>query len=395
MRALLPALALAAVTAPAAAESLVDVEHEHLLKDRPIPVFRADAAWPKLPANTILGQVPGLTVDDEDTVWIIQRPNSLDKTEAGLAETPPIVVACCKGAPHVLRFAPDGALMQGWGGPETAPTIEGTSQWPANVHGIFVGRDDTVWIAGNGDGDHVALNYTMDGKFIRQIGRRGETGGNTDASMLGNPADVFDNGRTVLIADGYINKRIAQYRSQDLAPVRIWGAYGAQPGSETREQPFDQSQATSTADGGADPASKSFGDIVHCVERGPDALIYVCDRRNNRIQVFSDEGGKLTFVKGIPIAPESGGTRTASDVAFSPDGKFMYVADMVNGRVWILDAKAHDILGSFGRNGRYPGQFIWLHSVSVDSKGNIYTTEVGTGRRVQRFVLTGMLDGEG
>ncbi|MEO0872743.1 MAG: hypothetical protein AAFY19_12420, partial [Pseudomonadota bacterium] len=85
-----------------------------------------------------------------------------------------------------------------------------------------------------------------------------------------------------------------------------------------------------------------------------------------------------------------GGTRTASDVAFSPDGTYVYVADMMNGRVWILLRESHEIIGWFGRNGRYPGQFIWLHSVDVDSAGNVYTTEVNTGRRVQRFVLQGI-----
>lgn len=92
----------------------------------------------------------------------------------------------------------------------------------------------------------------------------------------------------------------------------------------------------------------------------------------------------------IVIAPETGGTRTVSDVAFSPDGAFLYVSDMMNGQVWILDAASYDILGAFGRNGRYPGEFIWLHSIDVDSTGNLYTTEVGTGRRVQKFVFQGV-----
>ncbi|PEQ10688.1 hypothetical protein B2G71_21140 [Novosphingobium sp. PC22D] len=379
--------------APARAEALVEVESEHIDLSIPMPTFKADASWPKLPADTILGQVPGLSIDAEDTVWIIQRPNSLDKTEAGLAEEPPIVVACCKPAPHVLRFDGEGRLLSAWGGPELAPEIDGENQWPANVHGIYVDDDRTVWLAGNGDGDHVVLNFTAGGEFIRQIGRRGRTEGNASETSLGNPADINHSDGSVLVADGYINKRIAQFGDEDLAFVRAWGAYAARPGSETRDQPFDQSQATSTSDGGADPESKSFGDIVHCVTRGPDGLIYVCDRRNNRIQLFAEKDGDLEFVRDILIAPESGGTRTASDVAFSPDGKYVYVADMVNGRVWILLREDHRIVGSFGRNGRYPGQFIWLHSVDVDSKGNVYTTEVGTGRRVQRFVFTGMSEG--
>jgi DNA-binding beta-propeller fold protein YncE len=250
----------------------------------------------------------------------------------------------------------------------------------------------TVWVGGNGDDDHVVLNFTADGNYIRQFGRRGATGGNDSESTLGNPADIADDGESVLVADGYINKRIVQLGEEKLAYMRSWGAYAEAPGDRTREGSFDQSQATSTSDGGANPQSRSFGDIVHCVVRGPDNTIYVCDRRNNRLQLFRETGDGIAFLQDIVIAPQTGGTRTASDVAFSPDGTYVYIADMMNGKVWILLRETHEILGSFGRNGRYPGQFIWLHSVDVDSKGNVYTTEVSTGRRVQRFIFQGLLE---
>jgi len=189
-----------------------------------------------------------------------------------------------------------------------------------------------------------------------------------------------------------INKRIVEFASEDLSFEHLWGAYGEAPDGGTREGDFDQSQAASAGDGGPNPESRSFGDIVHCVVRGPESTIYVCDRRNNRLQLFREAADGVDFVRTIAIAPETGGTRTASDVAFSPDGAYVYVADMMNGRVWILLRETHEVLGSFGRVGRYPGQFIWLHSVDVDSHGNVYTTEVSTGRRVQRFVFTGMAE---
>ena len=130
---------------------------------------------------------------------------------------------------------------------------------------------------------------------------------------------------------------------------------------------------------------------MHCVVRGPDERLYVCNRRNNRVQVFeTGENGETKFLRDIVVAPGTGGTRSASDVAFSPNAEFMYIADMLNGQVWIYDAQSYELLGAFGRNGRYPGQFIWLHSVDVDSEGNVYTTEVSTGRRVQKFVFEGV-----
>lgn len=396
---LLAACAVAIMPVGAAADTLVDVDSEHLDPDVAMPTFKVDTSWPKLPEDMILGQIPGLSVADDDTIWVLTRPNSLGPTEAGRDTDPPITAACCKAPPHVLQFDKEGNLLRSWGGPALAPgesTVtgsgreaveEGDEQWPANVHGLYVDKAGTVWIGGNGNGDHVVLNFTADGEFIRQIGTRLQTDGNASQSLLGNPADIAADGDSVLIADGYINKRIIGFDSDDLAFDELWGAYAQDPDGGTRDEPFDQSQATSTGDGGANPESRSFGDIVHCVVRGPDSTVYVCDRRNNRVQVFRETSSGIEFVEDIVIAPETGGTRTASDVAFSPDGKYVYIADMMNGRVWILLRETHETVGWFGRNGRYPGQFIWLHSVDVDSEGNVYTTEVNTGRRVQRFVL--------
>lgn len=372
------------------AEQLVNV-HTQQFTERPIPRFEVDAAWPQLPADLILGQVSGLSVDNNDHVWLLQRPNSLGFSDTGLAQNPPIAV-CCRPAPHVMRFSADGVYLDGWGGPAYAPELDGVNQWPATVHGLFVDDAGSVWIAGNGDGDHIVLNYTAEGEFLRAIGRRNATRGNYDRETLGGPADIAYNAETgeALIADGYINKRIVGFDDKGQF-TRFWGAYASSPDEQSREGAFDQSQASSNKDGGADPESETFGDIVHCVVRGPDGRIYVCDRRNNRLQVFeTTDAGETRFIQDIVIAPDTGGTRTASDVAWSPDGRFMYVADMMNGQVWILDAASYEQLGAMGRNGRYPGQFIWLHSVDVDSKGNVYTSEVSTGRRVQKFVFTGV-----
>ena len=385
-------LSFLAIAAPITrADTLLDVVGERLSTAAPLPLFKVDAAWPILPDDLIFGQAPGLAIDSEDNIWVLHRPNSLNPTEAGLDQEPPIAQSCCTAAPHVLRFDQDGRLLSAWGGAAVAPEIDGMNQWPANVHGLYVTREGDVWIGGNGDDDHVVLNFTADGEFLRQFGRRGQTDGNLSEVALGNPADIADDGTSVWIADGYINKRIVELGESNLAFHQTWGAYGSTPGAEVRDGVFDQSQATSTRDGGADPESKSFGDIVHCVVRGPEDTLYVCDRRNNRLQLFRATNGRVDFVRDIVIAPETGGTRTASDVAFSPDGTYVYVADMMNGKVWILLRESHELLGSFGRNGRYPGQFIWLHSVDVDSQGNVYTTEVGTGRRVQRFVFQGLM----
>ncbi len=389
---LMTACTQTASTAQAPAQpGLVELETEVLAPGQPYPRFKVDAAWPQMPADLLLGQVSGVAVDEDDDVWVVHRPHSLTATDTGLATNPPSAV-CCKPAPTVVRFSKSGAYLAGWGGAETGPVIDGVNQWPASIHGVFVDSDKTVWFGGNGDGDHAVLNFTADGKFIRSFGRKGLTAGNEDTAALGNPADVYHGNGQVLIADGYINKRVIRYDSASGAFTGFWGAYAESPSGGTRAGNFDQSQATSAADGGANPASRGYGDIVHCVVPTDDGHVYVCDRRNNRAQLFTQAAdGSLTFVRDIVIAAETGGTRTVTDIAISPDGKYVYVADMMNARIWILLRETHEPVAAIGRIGRQAGQFTWLHSIDIDSEGNLYVSEVNTGRRVQKLVLTGVM----
>ncbi|MAI90331.1 MAG: hypothetical protein CMK05_07585 [Ponticaulis sp.] len=397
---MLSALSLTAQASPSveedaqtevSAQALIPLEMEVFAPEgTPLPRFMVDAAWPDMPATMIIGQVPGLAVDSEDKIWMLHRPQSLSFSDVGLAQDPPTAL-CCEPGPTIMTFSADGEYLGGWGGPEHAPEIEGVNQWPRNVHGLFVDKDMSVWVGGNGDGDHVVLNFTEDGEFIRQIGTHGLTDGNTNGSLLGNPADIANMNGYVVIADGYINKRIVSYDEASLEFDAAYGAYAQDPSGGTREGSFDQSQASSTADGGADPEATSFGDIVHCVVSTDDGRVYICDRRNNRAQMFQRQAdGSLEFVEDIVIAEETGGTRTVSDIDFSPDGEFMYVADMMNSNIWVLDGDTHEILARIGRVGRYPGEFTWLHSVVADSEGNLYTSEVGTGRRIQKLVFMGV-----
>ena len=115
----------------------------------------------------------------------------------------------------------------------------------------------------------------------------------------------------------------------------------------------------------------------------------MCDRPNDRIQVFQTDG---TFVEEVRIAPATLGDGSTWDIAFSrdPEQTYMYLADGKNMKVYILLRESLEILTSFGDGGRQPGQFFAVHSIVTDSKGNIYTTETYEGKRVQKFVYKGM-----
>src|SRR6476620_7973541 len=107
------------------------------------PRFEVDATWPKqLPNNWILGQIGGIAVDSHDHIWVYQRPRTLTDDERGATLNPP-ASKCCAPAPSVMEFDPDGNLLQAWGGPG-----EGYD-WPKSEHGIYVDKQDRVWLAGN------------------------------------------------------------------------------------------------------------------------------------------------------------------------------------------------------------------------------------------------------
>jgi DNA-binding beta-propeller fold protein YncE len=359
MRALILALALAALGLGAAAAEP--------------PRFQVDPSWPKpLPNQWLMGQAAGVAVDAQDHVWVIQRPGSLTEDEKGASLTPPRS-KCCKPAPPVLEFDQEGNLVQAWGGPG-----EGY-QWFGNEHGITIDHKGFVWVGGNGPQDGQILKFTRDGKFVLRIGKIAPLTNSTDTSQLGRPADVEIDPETneAYVADGYANHRIIVFDADTGAFKRMWGAYGKPPTDEKLPQ-YDQK-------------APQFGNPVHCVRLARDGLLYVCDRTNNRIQVFKKDG---TFVKEFPLVGDTRGAGGVWWLALWPDRaqSFLMNADGENNEVRILQREDGQVLGAFGRNGRMAGEFHWIHNLAVDSKGNVFTTEVDTGKRAQKFRHLGQID---
>jgi hypothetical protein len=342
-------------------------------KSQDLPAYKVDADWPKqLPNNWIMGQVGGVAVDKDDHIWVLQRPGSNVKDDLGLAQTPPVSM-CCVSAPPVLVFDAEGNLIKSWGGPGQG------YDWPGTEHSIFVDQAGNVWITGNGSKDRQAIKFTSDGKPLLEIGHpSGDAMKNADITILGRPAgiEVDEKARELYIADGYFNRRIIVFDSENGTFKRMWGAYGNPPSDADLGGPYVA---------GSPPATL-FRNPVHCVHIAHDGLVYVCDRANDRIQVFTKDG---KFLKEFIVHPETVGNGADYDIAFSHDAaqKYLLVADGEDNVIWILLRSDGSVAGTIGHAGRNAGYFHHVHSVVSDSKGNLYTGEVDTGRRVQRFVL--------
>lgn len=197
-----------------------------------IPTFAVDASWPKqLPNNWILGQVGGITVDWQGHIWVIHRPRSLTDDEKGATLNPPRS-KCCASAPPVLEFDSDGNLLRSWGG-----AGEGY-EWVGREHGIEVDERGFVWVGGNADNDNAILKFTLDGKFVAQIGKIGPSLGSNDTTQLGKPAEtaIDKEANEIYVADGYGNRR-SSFSTRAPSPTSGTGAPMATSRTTTSRDP--------------------------------------------------------------------------------------------------------------------------------------------------------------
>jgi DNA-binding beta-propeller fold protein YncE len=348
------------------------------------PKFEVDPMWPKpLPNKWVMGNVIGVGVDARDHVFIVHRADTPTAAELAAAQSPP-TGECCIAAPPVIEFDPAGNVVAAWGG----PPADKSYIWPSSNHGIAVDDKGNVWIGGNGNGiaaidqgpDSHILKFTHDGKYLTTIGVCCKAVNSNTTEHFGKVAKIsFDfKAQEAFIADGYGNHRAAVVDMGTGKVKRYWGAYGNVP-SDSNFGPYNPDA----------PLISQFRTPVHCAEPSNDGLVYVCDRPNDRIQVFTKEG---KFVKEKQIAPRTLGDGSIWDIAWSKDPaqKYMYLADGKNERVYILDRVSLEMLTSFGEGGRQPGQWFAVHSIATDSKGNIFTTETYEGKRIQKFTYKGI-----
>lgn len=357
-----------------------------------IPRYANDASWPKPFAHHwVMGQVGGMAIDRQDRIWVLQRALAFAVDDKGAKHD----LAPAERMPAVMVFDAKGNIVKSWGGQGYV------RDWPKSEHGLWVDADGNVWIGGNAPGDRQVMKFTNDGRQLLEIGRpTSAPRNNADTSMLGEPAgiEVDSAAHEVYISDGYFNSRVVVYDSDTGKFKRGWGAYGI-PLSQVANPPEPTGANASTfghyvAEGPAyvpgEPPEKQFRTPVHCVHQSVDGLVYVCDRRNDRIQVFTRRG---KFVKEFLVHRETRGNGSVWTLSFShdPAQKYLIVGDGVNQCAWVLRRDEGAEVSSFGR-----GYLFFVHQSVLDSAGNYYTGDVGgpaiarapsNGKSIQKFVL--------
>jgi DNA-binding beta-propeller fold protein YncE len=330
---------------------------------RAVPTFAVEASWPKVPPQWKLGDASSIAIDAQDNVYVLHRPRTVKPEDAA------------KAAPPVMVFDAAGNFVKSWGGAGAG------FEWPEREHGIHIDHKGFAWIGGNNCptsglaglkpvADDALLKFTLDGKFVLQIGKSNESKGDTDTVNVHRAADAWVLPRTneLFVADGYGNHRVIVFDADTGAFRRTWGAFGKPPGG---------------VDNCAIIGPKTFPDgdgppdfnVAHAIRVSNDGMVYLADRENRRLQMFSSDG---KFLKQLVRTA----TPFARDLAFSPDQQFLYVGG--GKTIVVLEPKTLDVVGEI----EVPGQIGAGHHIATDSKGNIYIAQTTAG--LQKLVFKGM-----
>ncbi len=330
-----------------------------------IPTFRVDHDWPQVPAQWRLGDVSSIAIDAQDNAWLLHRPRTLPPDEAGMA------------APAVLGFDSEGNFLDAWGGAGDG------YEWPQREHGLHIDYRGFAWLGGNNCparnlpglepvADDQLLKFTLDGEFIMQLGRSNASGGNSDSDNLHEPADAFVHADTneLFVADGYGNHRVAVFDADTGVFKRMWGAFGNVPEDDDH---CPNISLDSVPDGPGPPQLS----VVHAIRVSNDGMVYVADRENRRVQVFTLDGefidqiirGDVPFARNLALSPD-------------PEQRFLYVGGGAG--IMVLDRRTLEVLTTIDGDGVIgPG-----HQIQTDSLGNLYIAATGAG--FQRLIFTGL-----
>lgn len=329
-----------------------------------VPRFELDRDWPQIPLSErwLTGGLGGMCIDQYDHLYLLNRQNVVeDDLDAAIL------------APPIIEINPEGEVVDGWG--ETASLGD-------RLHDCHVDSDQNIWIVAAGTGElkkwssekHTLLMRVGEpGVYDSDDSTRQGKPLNSDRPQFFLPAavDVDKLNGDIYVADGELpngNTRIAVINKHGEF-LRQW--------SLVRE------------------SGESAIELPHCLRISNDGLIYICDRRADRIQVFSRDGDLVDQISlsfepvSNPGERTSGARGNAVVLAFSHDSEqqYLYVVNQNKVLIEVIDRATGQMVTSFGNGpGRYPGQFELPHAIAVDSRGNVYIAEQ-EGRRVQKFTL--------
>lgn len=325
----------------------------------------------KLPEGRHFGSMVGVQVSPDGHYWVLHIAANMEWGPPESLKDP------ARRLPPVCEFDAQGNFLQGWGGPDWLPREGGMQQWPRQEETIAFDDEGTLWVFGADKAyDHAVQRFTRDGKLLLRIGRFGEAGDDRSTDRLGCPTDCWHDvqRREVYITDGYVNHRVAVFNSDTGAFIRAFGAYGRAPLA------------------GASKV-ESFNNPVHAISLGPDGMLYVCDRKNDRVQVFDAVGrDEPVFLREISVERESP-FGTTFNLVFSPDGRFMIINDGNNSWLWTVDLARWEIVEGFRPpNSDGIGMEGTVHKITTDNEGNLVLARTSQGLMRMRYVP---VDGEG
>jgi hypothetical protein len=327
---------------------------------RLLPRYTYDPSWAlKLPEGRHLGSVTGVQVTPDGHIWVLHIASVMEWGPEEGRKDP------AARLPAVCEFDADGNFVQGWGGPDWLPREDGLQQWPKQEETIAFDDEGAVWVFGaNTEYDHALQRFTRDGKLLLRIGRFGDKGDDGSTDRLGCPTDAWHDvaRREVYVTDGYTNHRVVVFNSDTGAFLRSWGAYG-KPARPAESSPRD-----------------TFNNPVHAISLGPEGHLYVCDRKNGRVQVFDAVGrAEPVFVREIELnRPSPFGT--CFNLGFTPDGRFMIINDGNNSNLDVVDLAAWKLVDSF-RPPHSDGVGLegTVHKITTNAAGDLMLARTSTG----------------
>jgi peptidylamidoglycolate lyase len=292
------------------------------------------ANWPKLPASHTLGLCVGVGVDTQNRVFVFHR--------SGRKWSNPF--------PKEPIEAPTVSVIDGGSG-------KLLNSWGANMfimpHGLTVDHEGNLWLTDVGL--HQVFKFTPEGRLLLTLGERGKPGNDHAHFNLPTDVAVLRDG-SFYVSDGYKNTRVMKFAGDGSFDFE-WGTKGIGPGE------FN---------------------LPHGIAVDAKGRVIVCDRENERLQVFDAKGGFLHEWKGPHIGKPYGVEVSPDGHSFIIDGGSPSLKPAERGKAVELDAAGH-VLDTFGSFGKEPGQFQLGHDIAIGPDGSMYVAE-GTGARVQKFV---------